>query len=73
MHTRIRFLNIFSYVTIVVNAKFSKFSHSLDEKCNGGMDALLILIYIWPSLVYCLFPVTECSKNRGGREVIINY
>ena len=28
-------------------------------------------LYYRPSLVYCLFPITKCSKNRGGWEVII--
>ena len=28
---------------------------------------------IRPSLVHCLFPIPMHSKNRGGREVIIDY
>ena len=46
---------------------------SRPEKAKNSSLSVALKVIIRLSLVYCLFPVPMFSKNRGGREVTIDY
>ena len=59
----------FNVVTVAIDI-FESITNYILQIYEGTMQNILIhmmmiMIAVRPSLVYCLFPIPMCSKNRG--------